>query len=93
MSGQRAAYLRRQTVFRWGSITLAVTFFLLPLLGALEFTTQGPGGTGHTADTWTTLVDVGKITTDYPACARGSWPRWAWRSSPRWSCSSSSCRR
>ena len=71
MSGQRAAYLRRQTAFRWGSITLAVTFFLLPLLGALEFTTQGPGGTGHTADTWRTLVDVGKVTTDYPALREG----------------------
>jgi putative spermidine/putrescine transport system permease protein len=71
MSGQRASYLRRQTAFRWGSITLAVTFFLLPLLGALEFTTQGPGGNGHTADTWRTLVDVGKITTDYPALREG----------------------
>ena len=71
MSGQRAAYRRRQTAFRWGAITLAVTFFLLPLLGALEFTTQGPGGNGHTADTWRTLVDVPKITTDYPALREG----------------------
>jgi putative spermidine/putrescine transport system permease protein len=71
VSGQRAAYLRRQTAFRWGSIVLAVTFFLLPLLGALEFTTQGPGGNGHTADTWRTLVDVSKITTDYPALREG----------------------
>jgi len=50
MSGQRASYLRRQTAFRWASIIVAVTFFLLPLLGALEFTTQGPGGNGHTAE-------------------------------------------
>jgi len=71
MSGQRAAYLRRQTAFRWAAITLAVVFFLLPLLGALEFTTQGPGGNGHTADTWRTLVDVGRITTDYPALRDG----------------------
>ena len=56
MSGQRAAYRRRQTAFRWGAIAVAVTFFLLPLLGALEFTTQGPGGNGHTADTWRTLA-------------------------------------
>ena len=48
-----------------------MTFFLLPLLGALEFTTQGPGGNGHTADTWRTLVDVPKITTDYPALREG----------------------
>jgi putative spermidine/putrescine transport system permease protein len=71
MSGQRASYLRRQTAFRWGAITLAVTFFLLPLLGALEFTTQGPGGNGHTAETWRTLVDVSKVTTDYPALREG----------------------
>ena len=48
-----------------------MTFFLLPLLGALEFTTQGPGGNGHTADTWRTLVDVPKVTTDYPALREG----------------------
>ena len=71
MTGQRAAYRQRQTVFRWGAIALAVAFFLLPLLGALEFTTQGPGGNGHTADTWRTLVDVGKVTTDYPALREG----------------------
>ena len=71
MSGQRASYLRRQTVFRWGAIVVAVSFFLLPLLGALEFTTRGPGGNGHTAETWRTLVDVSKVTTDYPALREG----------------------
>jgi putative spermidine/putrescine transport system permease protein len=71
MSGQRAAYRRRQTAFRWGAIALAVTFFLLPLLGALEFTTQGPGGNGYTAETWRTLVDVSKVTLDYPALREG----------------------
>jgi putative spermidine/putrescine transport system permease protein len=71
MSGPRTAYRRRQTAFRWGAITVAVTFFLLPLLGALEFTTQGPGGNGHTADTWRTLLDVGTVTTDYPALREG----------------------
>jgi putative spermidine/putrescine transport system permease protein len=71
MSGQRAAYRRRQTLFRWGALVLAVTFFLLPLLGALEFTTQGPGGNGHTGRTWRTLVDVGTVTRDYPALRQG----------------------
>ena len=71
MSGQRAAYRRRQTAFRWGAITLAVTFFALPLLGALEFTMQGSGGNGYTADTWRTLVDVQRVTTDYPALREG----------------------
>jgi putative spermidine/putrescine transport system permease protein len=71
MSGQRAAVRRRQTVFRWSAIALAVTFFVLPLLGALEFTTQGPGGNGRSAETWRTLVDVGKVTTDYPALRQG----------------------
>ena len=32
MSGQRAALRRRQTVFRWASLVLAVAFFAAPLL-------------------------------------------------------------
>ena len=71
MSGQRAALRRRQTVFRWSALVLAVAFFAAPLLGAFEFTTQGPGGIGHTAQTWRTLVDVSAVTTDYPALRQG----------------------
>ena len=71
MSGQRAALRRRQTLFRWFAIALATFLFALPLLGMLDFTTQGPGGVGRTADTWRTLFDVGKVTTDYPALRTG----------------------
>jgi len=71
MSGQRAALWRRQTIFRWFAVLLATFLFALPLLGMLDFTTQGPGGVGRTADTWRTLVDVGTVTTEYPALREG----------------------
>ena len=71
MSGQRAALRRRQTLFRWVVITLSTVVFAIPLLGMLDFTTQGPGGNGRTADTWTTLMDVSAISTEYPALKEG----------------------
>lgn len=66
MSGQRARFRRKQQFFRWVTLTLVLGFFALPLLGMLDFTTQGPGGTGRSAQTWTTLMDVSRISTDYP---------------------------
>lgn len=66
MSGQRARFRRRQQLFRWVTLTLVLGFFALPLLGMLDFTTQGPGGTGRSAQTWTTLLDVSRISADYP---------------------------
>ena len=71
MSGQRAALRRRQTTFRWVAVTVATALFALPLLGMLDFTTQGPGGNGRSGETWRTLLDVGTITTDYPALREG----------------------
>jgi putative spermidine/putrescine transport system permease protein len=71
MSGQRARLRRRQTIFRWSAVLLATFLFALPLLGMLDFTTQGPGGVGRSADTWRTLVDVGTVTTEYPALREG----------------------
>lgn len=71
MSGQRAALRRRQTAFRWSAIVVATGCFLLPLLGMLDFTTQGPGGVGRSAQTWRTLIDVEAVTTDYPALRAG----------------------
>ena len=44
MSGQRAANRRRQNVFRWVVVTLALVFFGLPLFGMLEFTTRDAAG-------------------------------------------------
>jgi putative spermidine/putrescine transport system permease protein len=66
MSGQRATVRRKQQAFRWVTLTLILGFFALPLLGMLDFTTQGPGGAGRSGATWATLMDFGKISSDYP---------------------------
>ncbi|WP_377644126.1 ABC transporter permease [Oryzobacter terrae] len=71
MSGQRAAFHRRQRVFRWVVLLVVMTFFALPLLSMLDFTTQGPGGTGRTLDTWRTLADFSEISLEYPALREG----------------------
>ncbi|MDF3044253.1 MAG: transporter permease subunit [Ornithinibacter sp.] len=71
MTGQRAAVRRRQTVLRWLVIMAALVFFFLPLVGAFEFTTQGPGGTGRSADTWRRLFDIDAISVEYPVLRRG----------------------
>lgn len=69
--GRRAAFRRKQAIFRWTVVTLCMAFFTLPLLGMLEFTLQGPGGNGHTLDTWKRLADFGKISADYPVLKEG----------------------
>ncbi len=71
MSGQRAAVRRRQRLFRWAVLSVVLTFFALPLLGMLDFTTQGPGGNGRTLDTWRTLADFSEISIEYPALREG----------------------
>lgn len=71
MSGQRARQVRRQSVMRWLVITVALTFFALPLLGMLEFTTRGPGGEGRSAETWLALIDFSDLSQTYPALAEG----------------------
>ncbi len=71
MSGQRARFRRKQTLLRWAVLTVVLLFFVLPLLGMLDFTTQGPGGQGRTLETWRTLADVSTISTDYPALREG----------------------
>lgn len=71
MSGQRAAFHRRQRLFRWVVLVVVLTFFALPLLAMLDFTTQGPGGVGRTLETWRTLADVDEVTLEYPALREG----------------------
>lgn len=71
VSGGRAAARRNQAIFRWVVVTLCLLFFALPLIAMLEFTLQGPGGTGHTLDTWRHLADVGKVSEDYPVLKEG----------------------
>ena len=71
MSGQRAAFRRRQRLLRWAVITVVLVFFALPLLAMLDFTTQGPGGEGRSLATWRTLTDVSEISLEYPALRDG----------------------
>ncbi|MBM6401049.1 ABC transporter permease [Phycicoccus sonneratiae] len=71
MTGQRARFRRRQRLLRWVVLTVVLVFFVLPLLGMLDFTTQGPGGQGRTLETWRTLANVDTISTDYPALREG----------------------
>lgn len=66
MSGQRARVRRKQQLFRWITVTAVLTFFALPLLAMLDFTTQGKGGVGRSGATWSALSDVGTISSDYP---------------------------
>ena len=70
-TGRRAAFRRKQNVFRWVVVTLCMLFFAAPMLGMLEFTLQGAGGNGHTLDTWRHLADFGKVTADYPVLQEG----------------------
>lgn len=70
MSGNRAVARRKQSAFRWVTIGVCLLFFTLPLYGMLEFTTRGPGGT-RSAQTWTTLLDFGTVSEEYPALREG----------------------
>jgi putative spermidine/putrescine transport system permease protein len=70
VSGNRAAARRRQSVFRWVTVTVCLVFFALPLIGMLEFTTRGPGGT-RSAQTWATLADFGAVSAEYPVLREG----------------------
>lgn len=70
MSGQRAAMRRRQDVMRRVVITLVLLFFAAPLFGMLEFTTRDASG-NRTLATWSTLVDVQKVSADYPDLKAG----------------------
>jgi putative spermidine/putrescine transport system permease protein len=66
----RAARRRRQTILRRVVLGLVGSFFALPLLGMVEFTTRKPGG-GRTVDTWATLFDAAAIDADYPELKTG----------------------
>lgn len=56
---------------RWVVLTVTLTFFAIPLLSMLDFTTKGSGGNGRSGATWAALVDVQKITDEYPALREG----------------------
>lgn len=69
-TGPRARLRSRRTALRRIVLSLTLSFFALPLLGMLEYTTRGPDG-GRSAATWATLVDVEKITAQYPVLREG----------------------
>ncbi len=62
---------RNRTVLRWVVVGLTLLFFAIPLFGMLEFTTRDVVTGERTAKTWQTLLDLGTITTSYPALAEG----------------------
>lgn len=67
---QRAAFRRKQAVFRWVTVTAVLAFFVVPLLGMLDFTTKVRRG-GRTLETWRTLSHVSEISAKYPALKEG----------------------
>jgi putative spermidine/putrescine transport system permease protein len=67
---QRAAFRRKQSIFRWVTVTLVLTFFALPLIGMLDFTTKSRAE-GRTLSTWRTLADFGAVSAKYPALREG----------------------
>ena len=67
---QRAAVRRKQAIFRWVTVSVVLAFFMLPLIGMLDFTTKVRRG-GRTMATWKTLMNVSEISTKYPALKEG----------------------
>ena len=71
MTGQRARFKRKQTISRRVVVSLVLLFFFIPLYGMLDYTTKNFAGTGRSLDTWRTMLDFGKIGTDYPDLRTG----------------------
>ena len=65
MAGVIRRRARRQRVLRWAILTGLGAFFVLPLLGMLEFTTRGAGGT-RSLETWRLLLDWRRLGETYP---------------------------
>lgn len=66
----RAAVRRQQAVLRRGVVGVVLTFFFIPLIAMLEFTTRGLDGT-RSAATWASLVDLQTIDARYPVLKEG----------------------
>jgi putative spermidine/putrescine transport system permease protein len=62
---------RRQAVQRWVVVAVVGSFFLLPLIAMVEFTTRAPSGSGRTLDVWRTLADVRGLAGEYPDLVDG----------------------
>jgi putative spermidine/putrescine transport system permease protein len=65
MAGLMRRRQRRQRVFRWVVVSALAVFFLLPLLGLLEFTTRG-AGQRFSLDTWRLFFDWKQLGQTYP---------------------------
>ncbi len=70
MRGQRATRLRKQAFLRRVIIGLVMLFFVVPLYAMLQFTTHNLQGQWD-LQTWRTLVDVQKISAEYPDLRAG----------------------
>lgn len=65
MSGLQRSRARKQAAFRWTVLGVLGAFFILPLIGMLEFTTRAPGG-GRSLTVWRTVADLPRLRGDYP---------------------------
>ncbi|MEO7070938.1 MAG: ABC transporter permease subunit [Nostocoides sp.] len=71
MSGQRAAFHRKQSILRRVVITVVLVFFAIPLYGMFSFATKDVAGKHWSLDTWKTLLDFSKISAQYPDLKTG----------------------
>lgn len=71
MSGQRARFRRKQAISRRIVVGSVLVLFFLPFYGMLDYTTKNFAGSGRSLDTWRTLLNFGKIGTEYPDLKAG----------------------
>lgn len=67
----RRSFRRKQTAFRWVVIALVLTFFAIPLLGMLDFTTKNVADGSRTGATWRTLSNFSVLNQQYPILFTG----------------------
>ncbi len=65
MVGHQRSRARKQAALRWAVLSVLGAFFLLPLIGMLEFTTRAPGG-GRSLKVWRTVADLPRLRGEYP---------------------------
>lgn len=69
MAGTGRRRARAQRTLRWVVLGLTAAFFALPLWAMLVFSTSSPDGV--TGETWRQLVDVRRLSRDYPTFVEG----------------------
>ncbi|SDO44076.1 putative spermidine/putrescine transport system permease protein [Nakamurella panacisegetis] len=68
----RAAFRRKQAISRWIIVLIVLGFFLLPLVGLLDFSTRKFNGT-RTWSTWGTLFHASELRAAAPDLVDGFW--------------------